>query len=268
MTTKHFEELLDALNIVPGDVLFAHSSWDRLKSFDLSPLDFINKLKERIGKQGLLCMPTYPWLHPMSYFDPKKPFLLNSTPSAVGLLSEVFRREPNVIRSANPFFPVAAYGDIAYDLLSGQENVKDLYDDESVFGRLLKLNVKQLGLGVSIGLSTFIHLADWKLRHLLDFKISEEVIVSNIIFKDRILSDTPFFIITENIFKSVNSNILFQKRESLMKKIVFKNVEGNFMYSYHIKDMLKVAHEEAKNALEIKALPCWYVQKPSYSLKV
>lgn len=267
INNKRLEELMDELNVVQGDVLFVHSSWDRLKFLNLSPLEIINKIKERIGKKGLLCMPTYPWLHPMVYFNPQKTFSLNTTPSALGFLSEIFRRSPDVYRSANPFFPISATGDRAFDLISGQENIKDLYDNESVFGRLIALNVKQLGLGVSVGLSTFIHMADWRLRHLLDFQVSEEVIVSKIELKDCILNDVPFLIIQENVFKAINSAILFRTRNDLMNKINFKNVEGNFFYTYYIQDMLEIALKEAENALKNKTLPCWYTQRPSNHLQ-
>src|SRR3989338_3720879 len=263
MLAKQFEEIMDRLNIFPGDVLFVHSSWDRLRFLDLSPLEIIDRLKKRVGERGLLCMPTYPWLYPMSLFDPQKIFCPSTTPSAVGFLTEIFRRCPDVYRSANPFLPVAAYGSRAYELVSGQENVKDLFGNESVFGQLLKLKAKQLGLGVSVGLSTFIHMADWKLRDLKNFKIGEEVIVSTLNLKDHLLKNVPFLIIPETILKVVNSSILFEKREDLMSQINFKTVEGNFFYSYYIHNMLKIAFEEAENALRTNDMPCWYIQKPS-----
>lgn len=266
MANTRFEELIEELNINAGDVLFIHSSWDRLRFLDLNPLEIINKLKAKVGKNGLLFMPTYPWLYPMKLFNPNEPFLVSSTPSALGFLSEVFRRSPGVCRSANPFFPVSGFGDIAHDLLSSQENVKDLFSNESVFGKLIPLKVKQLGLGVSVGLSSFIHIVDWRLRDLLDFKICQEVTVSRIELENCTLNNVHFLVIPENIFKVMNSKILFNKRKDLMDKIIFRNVEGNFFYSYYIQDMLKVAHEEAKNALRIKTLSCWYIEHPSKSL--
>ncbi|GEM_PF-3120826 len=261
MTTIRFEEIMDELNIVLGDVLFVHSSWNRLKFLGLSPHEVIEKLKARVGQKGLLCMPTYPWIHPDIPFNPKKSFSIINTPSEVGYLSETFRNYPDVYRSANPLFPVAAWGNKACDLVSGQENAKDLFGDESVFVQLIKLKVKQLGLGVSVGLSTFIHMADWRLRHLLDFRVSEEVKVS-IKLKDRFLSDVPFLVIPETVFKVINSALLFHKRKDLMDRVIFKTVEGNFLYSYCIQDMLEVAFEEAENALRAKTFPCWYHKQP------
>lgn len=261
MAIKGFEEILDELNIVLGDVLFVHSSWSRLKFLNLSPIELVNKLKERLGGKGLLCMPTYPWIAPAPLFDPKKPFCPAATPSLVGYLTEIFRQSPGVYRSANPLFPIAATGYGAYDLVSNQVSVQDTFGKESVFERLLALKVKQVGLGVSVGLSTFIHMADWKLQNLLNFKVSEEVKVT-VELEDKVIYNTPFLVIPNAIFKVINSKLLFEKRKDLMGKIVFKNLDGNFIYSYVIEDMLKVANEEAKNALKAKALPCWYKEKP------
>jgi aminoglycoside N3'-acetyltransferase len=262
MTSIRFEELMDELNITSGDVLFVHSSWGRLRFLSLSPIELINKLKERVGKNGLLCMPTYPWIYPNIPFNPQKTFCPDTTPSLCGLLSEIFRRHPKAYRSANPWVPVAASGKLAYDLVSGQESIKDTFSNESVFGRLVSLKVKQLGLGVNIGLSSFIHMAECKLSNKFDFRVSEEINVSMIKLKDRVINNVPFLIIPEINQKIINSTMLFRKRKDLMEKIIFKDIKGVFFYSYCVQDMLDIAFEEAENALRINALPCWFLKRP------
>lgn len=84
-------------------------------------------LRRLLGTEGTLAMPTHP-LYPREpgfmtdksgirhIYDPIR------TPSRMGILSEIFRRSPGVIRSHHPLSPLAALGPLASTLLQNNLN--------------------------------------------------------------------------------------------------------------------------------------------------
>lgn len=107
---------------------------------------------------GLLVLPTHTW----SYINRENPrFYVQDSPSCVGILTELFRKRSEVIRSWHPTHSVAALGK---DALLYTAN--DLCDTpcarNSVWGRLLDRQATILLIGVDLTRNTYIHgVEEW-----------------------------------------------------------------------------------------------------------
>ena len=108
---------------------------------------------------GLLVFPTHTW-NQVNAKSPK--FHVYETPSDVGVLSELFRQRPNVIRSLHPTHSVSALGKDALSFTSDNERFDTAIARESSYGKLLDRNGKILLIGVDLTVNTFIHgIEEW-----------------------------------------------------------------------------------------------------------
>ena len=85
---------------------------------------------------------------------------LRRTPSRMGLVSEVFRRSPGVVRSIHPTHPVAAWGDRAETLIAGHLQASTPCGAGSPYHRLLEFDGRIVMLGADVTSLTFFHTAE------------------------------------------------------------------------------------------------------------
>lgn len=110
-------------------------------------------------RDGLLVFPTHTWdrvgkKHPV--YDSR------SDPSCVGILSELFRQRPGVVRSLHPTHSVAALGKDAADYTAGEEHATTPLPRSGCWGKLLDRDATILFLGCSLRSNTFIHgVEEW-----------------------------------------------------------------------------------------------------------
>jgi aminoglycoside 3-N-acetyltransferase len=149
---------LARLGLAQGDVVLVHSSFDRFEGFTGKPTDLIAVLQRAIGPSGTLLMPTMPfngsaltWAAEGATFDVRR------TPSRMGLLTELFRRSPGVVRSVHPTHPVAAWGARADTLTADHYLATTPCGAGSPFARLLEHDGKVLLAGTGIGVLTLFH---------------------------------------------------------------------------------------------------------------
>lgn len=149
---------LRRLGIKPGDVVFAHTSYEHFAGFDGGIADAIRVLQEAVGKQGTLLMPTLPFSASAIDYVTKSPVTdLKRAPSHMGLLTEIFRRLPGVTRSIHPTHPIAAWGRLAQTMLEGHAQATSPCGVGSPFHKLLEFDGKILMAGPSIHSMTFYH---------------------------------------------------------------------------------------------------------------
>ena len=106
-----FIELLQELGFKPGATVMVHSALSRVRRRvpDLTPEKLIALLQRLVGAEGTLLMPTYSFLGSQAeYADSHTHFDVHSTPSRVGILTEIFRKLPDAVRSLHPTHSVAA----------------------------------------------------------------------------------------------------------------------------------------------------------------
>lgn len=154
-----YQDILKTLKksgVKKGDIIFIHS--------DLSAFGKIGEVRDRdefmglilkvfkdiVGEEGTIVMPTFTYS-----FCKNKIYDINFSPSSVGVLTEYFRKQKEVIRTAHPIFSVAIWGKEKRFFNSNLS--KDSFDQDSIFGKLHKKNAKIVFFGAPFQSCTFIH---------------------------------------------------------------------------------------------------------------
>ncbi len=166
---------LRRLLVQPGDTIMVHASWRANNGFRGSPLDFIAALKKVVGRDGLLTMTSLPYHNESSaeYLSRGRPMDVQRTPSRMGLLTEVFRRDREVVRSLSPSHPILAWGRDAADFVAGHEDTPIPFGPESPFGRLLESDGKILLVDAPYSSITFTHFLEDRIKGQLPVSLYE-----------------------------------------------------------------------------------------------
>jgi len=143
---------LHTLGVVSDGVLLVHTSFRGVRPVEGGPLGLIAALRDALGPQGTLVMPTM--TDGDSPFDPK------TTPTAnMGITAELFWRQPGVLRSGHPGGSFAAAGPRAAEICAPQP-LSPPHGPESPVGRVHGLDGQILLLGVGHSEDTSLHLAE------------------------------------------------------------------------------------------------------------
>ncbi|MEO8656291.1 MAG: AAC(3) family N-acetyltransferase [Ramlibacter sp.] len=152
---------LVSLRLTTGDTLLVHSSFDAFEGFQGKPSDVLTELQQLVGGSGLLMMPTMTFSGTAVDYARANPVVdLARVPSRMGLLTEMFRRSPGVVRSVHPTHPVAIWGDDAAAVAAGHYLATTPCGAGSPFDALRKRQGKIVLLGTSIGVLTYYHLLE------------------------------------------------------------------------------------------------------------
>lgn len=149
---------MESMGIDRTGTLLVHSSFKSIGEVDGGAETVLDTLSDYM-KEGLLVLPTHTW----SYIDAQNPrFSVMESPSCIGILPELFRRRPGVIRSWHPTHSVAALGAGAASFTAGDERWDTPCARGSVYGRLLDREAQIMLLGVDLRRNTFIHgIEEW-----------------------------------------------------------------------------------------------------------
>ncbi|QSF45785.1 AAC(3) family N-acetyltransferase [Paenibacillus tianjinensis] len=149
---------LKELGINPRGTLLVHSSFKSIGPVQ-GGADTVLDVLSVYMKDGLLVLPTHTW----SYIDASHPrFSVEESPVCVGILPELFRRRPGVIRSWHPTHSVAALGRDAEAFTAGDHRWDTPCARGSVYGKLLDRSAEIMLLGVDLRRNTFIHgIEEW-----------------------------------------------------------------------------------------------------------
>lgn len=152
------EKKLEEFHVKRGDTVMMHSSFSRV---DADADTFVDFLKDYIGEQGNILMPTHPKLveeNGLLVYDVQK------SPSTVGYLTERFRLSQGVDRSLHPFSSIAAWGkDKAYFLEDNvnQQEATLPHGKYSPYYKFCLMDGKVLCIGITaIRRATISHVAE------------------------------------------------------------------------------------------------------------
>lgn len=158
-TRNSLQNDLKQAGILPADTLLVHSSMKSIGEVEGGADAVLDALMEYFRKDGLLVFPTLTYglnkEHPTFY--------IRETPSQVGLLSNLFRMRPGVLRSLHPTHSVAAWGKDAEAFLAGHDMFSTPCAKGSPWGRLADRGAKILFIGTQgICCNTFLHgVEEW-----------------------------------------------------------------------------------------------------------
>jgi aminoglycoside 3-N-acetyltransferase len=140
-----------------ADVLLVHSALSGCGYFTAGPQDVIAALRDFAGT---LCLPTHTYCYPSARGQPGPIFDPAVTPSKNGVLTEVFRQQPDVLRSINATHSMAAVGPLARYLIEGHELLDAPCGEGSPWERLVRRCASVLLFGISFHAYTPYHTAE------------------------------------------------------------------------------------------------------------
>lgn len=149
---------IERLGIDKCGTLLVHSSMKSIGEVEGGADTVLDTLSEYM-KEGLLVLPTHTW----SYINANNPkFYVLSSPSCIGILPEIFRKRPEVIRSYHPTHSVAALGRDAAEFTADDYKFDTPCARGSSWGKLLDRKAKIMLIGVDLRRNTFIHgIEEW-----------------------------------------------------------------------------------------------------------
>lgn len=134
------------------EILMVHSSFDEfLPMYKGTAKDLVSALIELSGPNRTIVMPAFVLggrSYDTSVYFKSRPFNVRSTPSEAGLIAEVFRRVPNVLRSLHPTCSLCALGPLAKELTAGHHVSRTGMSPDGPFGMMTRRRTTILGLGV------------------------------------------------------------------------------------------------------------------------
>jgi aminoglycoside 3-N-acetyltransferase len=160
-------ELLSALRrlgVRPDDDLMLHSAFAAQHGFRGSPEELTNAFIRAVGPRGNLLMVSLPYRgSSLQHLQRAKPFDVTRTPSMMGLVSEHFRRRPEVLRSLHPTHPVLARGADAAWYIQDHEKALFPCGPGTPFHKLVQRDAVVAFFNVPFATFTFFH----HLEHLV-----------------------------------------------------------------------------------------------------
>jgi len=220
---------LKKLGVKEGDLLYVFSSLRSIGNVIGGPTAVIDSLKDAVGPGGTLVLPCFSLvggqmtttLESDRIFDPK------TTPTALGLIPETFRKRPGVYRSIHPTHSVCAFGPKAQWITQGHENCATTFGKDTPFHKMINMNAEVLLLGVDIRVITFYHYFEDVTRHFpinpyLDKEYEGKVLVDGKVKKITVRAHDPEVAKTRIDHKGGSSNREYLT-DYLLKKQVLRS---------------------------------------------
>lgn len=151
LTQTDLSREFSTIGLRPGDTLLVHSSYKSFGGVDGGPQTVIDALLDVLTPEGTLIMPNFNF-----DFCKGAPWDVRETPSHMGAITEMVRKDPRAKRVFHPIYSFAIIGKQAETLSA--ERYESSYGKNSVFGKLRELNGKIMVIGLSYTNSmTFFH---------------------------------------------------------------------------------------------------------------
>ena len=160
-TPEDLRRALRDLGVGAAPALMVHSSFDAFTGFTGKPSDILAALRDVLGPDALLMLPTLPFDGAAVAYARENPVTdLKRAPSRMGLLTELFRRSPGVVRSTHPTHPIAISGADAAAIGARHAQAATPCGRASPFEELANRKGAILFLGTDLSTMTFFHYAE------------------------------------------------------------------------------------------------------------
>ena len=157
LTVVDLEQALQTLGVKTDSKMVVHSAYGSLGGMQGGPAAVAQFLAEYCGEKGLLMMPTFNFPYYMGENDDQY-FDVKNTPSCTGIITDEFRKLPQVVRSLNPSHSIAVYGKKNFHWISDHHKVRTMGQD-SPLGKLEKADGYALMIGCPDSV-TFMHVVE------------------------------------------------------------------------------------------------------------
>ncbi len=177
-TEDQLTDDLDRIGLGAGDSVLLHTSLRRVGRMQSGPETLLNAIREVLGTEGTLLVPTFTFAHsdPAGWHNPPKTLealvlaresipLFNPDTSPthtewIGYFPEFVRKQPGAFRSSHPIVSFAALGKNA-EFLTRNAPFHFPLGENSPLARLHQIDGKILLLGVSHKSNSSLHLAEF-----------------------------------------------------------------------------------------------------------
>lgn len=162
LTKTDLLEQFRQAGIVAGDTVLVHSSLSKIGYVEGGPETIVEALLEAVGPEGHVLMPNSPNAgYQLDYIRTLDVFDVANTPSALGAITEVFRKHPGAKRSASATEPVSCIGPRAHAFVDGHLGELTPYTANSPFYKVAEAGGKILYIGVTLAnAGTSLHLLE------------------------------------------------------------------------------------------------------------
>lgn len=151
---KQLAQGLRDAGVRQGGAILVHCSLRSLGHVPGGAETVIDGLRAAIGPEGTLMM----CAHSYATVNPKQPvFDVRQTPSCVGLIPEVFRKQPGVQRSVHPTHSVCGQGPRADALLGTHDRDRTPAGPQSPYRRVSEVRGQIVMLGCGLKPNTSMH---------------------------------------------------------------------------------------------------------------
>ena len=150
---QQLKDQLESMGLKGDETILIHSSMKSIGEVDGGADTVLDAWMEYF-KDGLLLLPTHTW-KTVNVDNPV--YNPQTTPSCVGLLTNMFMKREGVIRSLHPTHSMAGYGKNAAEYLAGEEYNNTPCTPGGCYDRLKDAGGKVLLVGVGHERNTYIH---------------------------------------------------------------------------------------------------------------
>jgi aminoglycoside 3-N-acetyltransferase len=168
-------QALRRLGVREGDDLMLHSSFAPQHGFRGSIEQLTDVFIKAVGRSGNLLMVSLPYRSSsLEYLRRLRSFDVRRAPSMMGLVTEHFRRRPDVLRSLHPTHPVLVHGPDAAWYVERHERALFPCGPGTPFEKLAKRDAMVAFFNVPFAAFTFFHHLEHLISGQLPFALYTE----------------------------------------------------------------------------------------------
>uniref|UniRef100_UPI004029B43A AAC(3) family N-acetyltransferase n=1 Tax=Lachnospira sp. TaxID=2049031 RepID=UPI004029B43A len=208
---------LESMGLKGDETILIHSSMKSIGEVDGGADTVLDAWMEYF-KDGLLLLPTHTWKTVNADNPVYNP---QTTPSCVGLLTNMFMKRDGVIRSLHPTHSMAGYGKNAAEYLAGEEYNNTPCTPGGCYDRLKDAGGKVLLVGVGHERNTYIHsveevlnvpnrLSDMPMELVIELLKEDE---------DNKNKKLPYYNMADGWKKCIDSNGGYDNNNKLCRKV-------------------------------------------------